>query len=207
MVVVVQLGERQIVALEVKSSILFDHPITKEMLNRSPAIVGCRQVVRHWTLTPTFRRFESYHPSQVWKNCVGARFRRFSEKHRIKTCFFTYATKRNRTTLAICRNFKKEVLNGLDWNCKSGSIGVSPSGKAHDFDSCIRWFKSSYPCQYGSLAQPVEHLTFNQGVPGSNPGRATIKNTSVFFFVAPGFRKIFNFALASASEPVTPSLA
>ena len=26
--------------------------------------MGCRQVVRHRTLTPTFRRFESYHPSQ-----------------------------------------------------------------------------------------------------------------------------------------------
>ncbi len=26
---------------------------------------------------------------------------------------------------------------------------------------------------YGLLAQPVEHLTFNQGVPGSNPGQAT----------------------------------
>lgn len=23
--------------------------------------------------------------------------------------------------------------------------GVSPSGKAQDFDSCIRWFESSYP--------------------------------------------------------------
>ena len=27
------------------------------------------------------------------------------------------------------------------------NIGVSPSGKAQDFDSCIRWFKSSYPSQ------------------------------------------------------------
>lgn len=26
-------------------------------------------------------------------------------------------------------------------------VGVSPSGKAPDFDSGIRWFKSSYPCQ------------------------------------------------------------
>ena len=57
MVVVVQLGERQIVALEVKGSIPFDHPI---ILNA----MGCRQAVRHWTLTPTLRRFESYHPSQ-----------------------------------------------------------------------------------------------------------------------------------------------
>ena len=27
---------------------------------------------------------------------------------------------------------------------------------------------------YGLLAQSVEHLTFNQRVPGSNPGQATI---------------------------------
>ena len=57
MVVLVQLAERQIVALEVKGSIPFDHPI---ILNA----MGCRQAVRHWTLTPTLRRFESYHPSQ-----------------------------------------------------------------------------------------------------------------------------------------------
>ena len=25
-------------------------------------------------------------------------------------------------------------------------IGVSPSGKAWDFDSHMRWFESSYPC-------------------------------------------------------------
>ena len=46
MVVVVQLAERQIVALEVKGSIPFDHPIFIFS-------VGCRQAVRHWTLTPT----------------------------------------------------------------------------------------------------------------------------------------------------------
>ena len=27
------------------------------------------------------------------------------------------------------------------------AVGVSPSGKAPDFDSGIRWFESSYPCQ------------------------------------------------------------
>ena len=48
MVVVVQLVERQIVALEVKGSIPFDHPI-----KFSAFAVGCRQAVRHWTLTPT----------------------------------------------------------------------------------------------------------------------------------------------------------
>ena len=32
---------------------------------------------------------------------------------------------------------------------------------------------------FGSLAQSVEHLTFNQGVPGSNPGRATRQEEAV----------------------------
>ena len=48
--------------------------------------------------------------------------------------------------------------------------GLSPSGKAQDFDSCIRWFESNQPSNYyGALAQSVEHLTFNQVVRGSNP--------------------------------------
>ena len=46
--------------------------------------------------------------------------------------------------------------------------GSSPSGKAQDFDSCTRWFESSWP-SYGRVAQVVEHLTFNQVVRGSNP--------------------------------------
>ena len=37
---------------------------------------------------------------------------------------------------------------------------------------------------YGCVAQLVEHLTFNQVVPGSNPGTLTLKNTEVFFFCA-----------------------
>ena len=61
-----------------------------------------------------------------------------------------------------CRGFESH---------RSPHTGISPSGKAMDFDSIIRRFKSCYPCQqYGLLAQSVEHLTFNQGVPGSIPG-------------------------------------
>ena len=30
---------------------------------------------------------------------------------------------------------------------KNPDIGVSPSGKARDFDSLSRWFESSHPCQ------------------------------------------------------------
>jgi hypothetical protein len=48
--------------------------------------------------------------------------------------------------------------------------GISPSGKAPHFDCGIRRFESCYPSQCGLLAQSVEHLTFNQGVPGSIPG-------------------------------------
>ena len=52
-------------------------------------------------------------------------------------------------------------------------MGISQVGKAHDFDSCMRRFESCIPSQiiyayYDSLAQLVEHLTLNQGVPGSN---------------------------------------
>lgn len=59
-------------------------------------------------------------------------------------------------------------------------IGVSPSGKALDFDSSIRKFESCHPSQSvitlynGPLAQLAEHVTFNHGVPRSNRGWITI---------------------------------
>ena len=47
--------------------------------------------------------------------------------------------------------------------------GISPSGKATDFDSVIRRFESCYPSQkLDLLAQSVEHVTFNHGVQGSD---------------------------------------
>ena len=52
-------------------------------------------------------------------------------------------------------------------------LGCSQVVKAPDFDSGIRWFKSSHPSHNGPLAQTVEHLTFNQGVPSSNLGWTT----------------------------------
>ena len=53
-------------------------------------------------------------------------------------------------------------------------IGVSPSGKARDFDSFMRRFESCIPSHINdSLAQSVEHLTFNQGVRSSNLRRVT----------------------------------
>ena len=56
------------------------------------------------------------------------------------------------------------------------NIASQPSGKAPDFDSGIRQFESSRGNQYifDPLAQPVEHLTFNQGVWSSNLQRDTI---------------------------------
>ena len=57
------------------------------------------------------------------------------------------------------------------------STGVSPSGKATDFDSVMRWFDPSHPCQHDSLAQLAEHLTFNQGVPRSSRGWVTKLNS------------------------------
>ena len=53
------------------------------------------------------------------------------------------------------------------------SIGMSPSGKAPDFDSGIRRFKSCHPSQYDPLAQLAEQLPFKQWVRGSNPRRVT----------------------------------
>ena len=47
-------------------------------------------------------------------------------------------------------------------------LGYSQVGKAPDFDSGMRRFESCYPSHYDPLAQPVEHLTFNQGVRSSN---------------------------------------
>ena len=54
--------------------------------------------------------------------------------------------------------------------------GSSPSGKARDFDSRIRWFESGHPSHlFDPLAQLAEHLPFKQGVRGSNPRRVTKK--------------------------------
>ena len=53
--------------------------------------------------------------------------------------------------------------------------GVSPSGKAPDFDSGTRRFKSCHPSHFfrDPLAQLVEHLTFNQVVRSSTLRRIT----------------------------------
>ena len=55
--------------------------------------------------------------------------------------------------------------------------------------------------KYGPLAQVVEHLTFNQVVPGSNPGTLTLKNTEVFFFLCRGSNQ------GSVSAPLRSALS
>ena len=55
--------------------------------------------------------------------------------------------------------------------------------------SLVRFRNWAFKIKYGCVAQLVEHLTFNQVVPGSNPGTLTLKNTEVFFFLCPGSNK------------------
>ena len=57
---------------------------------------------------------------------------------------------------------------------RCADVGVSPSGKARDFDSRIRRFDPCHPSHPDPLAQLAEHLTFNQGVPRSSRGWVTI---------------------------------
>ena len=52
-----------------------------------------------------------------------------------------------------------------------------------DFDSIMRWFDPSRPCQHDPLAQLAEHLTFNQGVPRSSRGWVTIVKAHKLLFV------------------------
>ena len=65
---------------------------------------------------------------------------------------------------------------GFESHYPPQNYGVSPSGKAPDFDSGIRRFKSCHPshfCEYDLLAQSVEHLPFKQVVPRSSRGQVT----------------------------------
>ena len=58
-------------------------------------------------------------------------------------------------------------------------VGIAQLVRAPDCGSGGREFESHYPphIKYDSLAQSVEHLTFNQGVPSSNLGWVTIQDT------------------------------
>ena len=103
--------------------------------------------------------------------------------------------------------------SGLPRSPISFHTGASPSGKARDFDSLIRWFESSRPSQiiragqrrfikdHDPVAQSAEQLPFKQWVRGSNPRRVTTssrtayrsrrlfyKKSSLTHSVAPPFR-------------------
>ncbi len=81
-------------------------------------------------------------------------------------------------------SMKKRIafLSFLCYNaqCARSNIGMSPSGKAPDFDSGIRRFKSGHPSQHDPLAQLAEQLPFKQWVRGSNPRRVTTKKDCYF---------------------------
>ena len=59
-------------------------------------------------------------------------------------------------------------------------LGCRQVGKAPDFDSGISLVRvqPAQPLYYDLLAQSVEHLTFNQGVPRSNRGWVTTMETA-----------------------------
>ena len=52
-------------------------------------------------------------------------------------------------------------------------MGYSQAVRQQTLTLSLRWFESSYPSQNDSLAQLVEHLTFNQRVRRSNRLRVT----------------------------------
>ena len=83
-----------------------------------------------------------------------------------------------------CTGFpeKRIAKRSCSWynpQCARSNIGMSPSGKAPDFDSGIRRFKSGHPSQHDPLAQLAEQLPFKQWVRGSNPRRVTTSEQAV----------------------------
>ena len=71
-------------------------------------------------------------------------------------------------------------------------VGIAQLVRAPDCGSGGREFDSHYPPHFDPLAQSVEHLTFNQGVPRSNRGWITkplkSQDFSGFFFVLKKFQ-------------------
>lgn len=72
--------------------------------------------------------------------------------------------------LIIPRRGTVSVNTGRNWTVHM-DLGMSPRGKAQDFDSCIRWFKSGHPCQGASvpilsssgLAANIARLSLGEG--------------------------------------------
>ena len=77
---------------------------------------------------------------------------------------------------SLLQNGKSCVIMTSVSDCGRIHIGMSPSGKAPDFDSGIRRFKSCHPSQFDPLAQLAEQLPFKQWVRSSNLRRVTKKD-------------------------------
>ena len=102
-----------------------------------------------------------------------------------------------------CRGFESHLPpqtevrgSGLPRSPAFFPIGASPSGKARDFDSLIRWFESSRPSHFpfqnrifDSVAQSVEQLPFKPWVRGSSPRWVTKKKDSRKAVLLFGFRR------------------
>ena len=106
--------------------------------------------------------------------------------------------------------------SGLPRSPVSFHIGASPSGKARDFDSLIRWFESSRPSHpftprknaYDPVAQQAEQLPFKQWVRGSNPRRVTTSSRTsyrsrrLFYLKVKSHRSFIPSLLLSKSNPL-----
>jgi hypothetical protein len=81
-------------------------------------------------------------------------------------------------------------------NRGSNPLGVSTShcynGKAN---VAVQFF-----CSFESLAQRLEHLTFNEGVDGSNPSRLTLYFVYPIFDIPFEFQKVYAFFDTSKNE-------
>jgi hypothetical protein len=95
-------------------------------------------------------------------------------------------------------------------------LGIRQVGKATDFDSVIHRFESCIPSHFDPLAQSVEHLTFNQGVPRSSRGWVTIvskplRNQAKHYADKPDFNFFYNaptlVIVTSAKDPAVSSPA
>ena len=107
--------------------------------------------------------------------------------------------------------------SGLSRSPLSFHIGASPSGKARDFDSLIRWFESSRPSQiiragqrrfikdHDPVAQSAEQLPFKQWVRGSNPRRVTTSEQAAYRLLRLFFKK--SERTHSAAPPFQPRIA
>ena len=69
------------------------------------------------------------------------------------------------------------IIPGVSTRRRTG-IGMSPSGKAPDFDSGISSVQIRPSQPYDLLAQSAEQLPFKQWVRGSNPRQVTIGRKS-----------------------------